>query len=73
MEDTFKEYQEWSDEVVMETSMPQYSTALNMLNKLIPCETSLVSALATVTIYQLCMLSYSNKPIQLVRSHIIPI
>ncbi|XP_065900977.1 squamous cell carcinoma antigen recognized by T-cells 3-like [Dysidea avara] len=41
MEDTFKEYQEWSDEVVMETNLPQYSTALHMLNKLIPCETSL--------------------------------
>ncbi|XP_065902651.1 squamous cell carcinoma antigen recognized by T-cells 3-like [Dysidea avara] len=41
MEDAFKEYQEWSDEVVMETNLPQYSTALHMLNKLIPCETSL--------------------------------
>ena len=36
MEDTFKEYQEWSDEIVMESSLPQYFTALNMLNKLIP-------------------------------------
>ena len=44
MEDTFKEYQQWSDEVVMETSLPQYITALNMLNKLLPCETSLVSS-----------------------------
>ena len=48
MEDTFKEYQNWSDEVVMETSLPQYTTALNMLDKLLPCETSLVSNLATV-------------------------
>ena len=48
MEDTFKEYQQWSDEVVMETSLPQYTTALNMLDKLLPCETSLVSNLATV-------------------------
>ena len=53
MEDTFKEYQEWSDEVVMETNLPQYSTALHMLNKLIPCETSLVSCLATVTIHHI--------------------
>ena len=49
MEDTFKEYQQWSDEVVMETSLPQYTTALNMLSKLLPCETGLVgSNLATV-------------------------
>ena len=48
MEDIFKEDQQWSDEVVVEISFPQYATALNMLDKLLPCETSLVSNLATV-------------------------
>ena len=57
MEDIFKEYQEWSDEVVTETSLPQYSTALNMLNKLIPCETSLVNVLIIVTVHHVLILS----------------
>lgn len=51
MEDMVEEYQEWSSEIVMESSLPQYSTVLKMLNKLIPCETSLVRTLATVTIH----------------------
>lgn len=62
MEDTFKEYQEWNDEIVMESSLPQYFTALNMLNKLIPCETSLVSALTTVTIHHVFNIVIATDP-----------
>ena len=50
MEDTSKEYQQWSDEFVMQTSLPPCTTVLNMLEKLMPCETSLVSILATVVL-----------------------
>ena len=61
MQDTFKEYQQWSDEdVVMETSLPQYTTALNMLDKLLPCETSLVSNLATILLVNVVMATGST-------------
>ena len=30
MEDTFKEYQQWSDEVVVGTSLPDYDVCTNM-------------------------------------------
>ena len=61
MQDTFKEYQQWSDEdVVTETSLPQYTTALNMLDKLLPCETSLVSNLATILLVNVVMATGST-------------
>ena len=50
MQDTFKEYQQWSDDVT-ETSLPQYTTALNMLDKLLPCEISLVNNLAIILLF----------------------
>ena len=62
MQDTFKEYQQWSDEdVVRETSLPQYTTALNMLDKLLPCETSLVSNLATILLVHVVMVTGSTR------------
>lgn len=50
MQDTFKEYQQWSDDVVTETSLPQYTTALSMLDKLLPCEASLVNNLVIIVL-----------------------
>ena len=60
MRDTFKEYQQWSDEDVTETSLPQYTTASNMLDKLLPCETSLVSNLATFLLVHVVMATGST-------------
>ena len=60
MQDTFKEYQQWSDEDVTETSLPQCTTALNMLDRLLPCETSLVSNLATFLLVHVVMATGST-------------
>ena len=62
MQDIFKEYQQWSDEdVVTEINLPQYTTAVKMLDKLLPCETSLVSNLPTVLLVYVVMTTGSTR------------